>query len=270
LSLPGILLKRIHTHPLNLNLNINSPEAVAIHRRIIRENALLYRHYAFIYQYFKRTEDLLAALSSPSLEIGSGGGFLKYFLPGVITSDVVKSEGIDRVEDATCLSFSDNSLKAIYANGVLHHVKNPEMCLSEIQRVLVPGGIFVCNEPSSIFLGYFMNKYFHNEYTNRSVKEWIIQGADSQGRLTQANMALPYIIFKRDSELFRRRFKRLKIISFIYHDFLRYTLSGGLSYTPFIPRYLYRTVDFIEWFLRPLMPILGDNMLVTIKKTDSR
>ncbi len=187
----------------------------------------------------------------------------------VITSDIIESEGIDRIENATSLSFPDNSLKAIYANAVLHHIEDPGKCMEEVQRVLVTGGKFVCNEPSSNFLGYFMNRYFHDEYTNKFAKRWEVVVTKNQGRLTDANMALPYIMFKRDVNLFRERFKNLKIVSIIYHDFLRYTLSGGLTYRPFIPRSLYGAIDFIERFSAPLMPILGNNMLVTIQKVNS-
>lgn len=261
-----IFLKKTYSNPLSSGLNIDSEEAVRIHQRIIRENQLLTRHYEFVYAYFKKVEDSLCDLHFPSLEIGSGGGFLKEFIPDVITSDVVKSEGIDRIEDAASLLFPDRSLKAIYANGVLHHIKEPELCIKEIRRILVPGGMFVSNEPSTNFFGYFMNKYFNHEYTNKHVKEWKIDSQEEHGRLTLTNMAMPYIIFKRDAALFKQKFKDLEIISISYHDFLRYTLSGGLSYRPFVLRALYGTVNFIEKMFRPLMPVLGTNMLITVKK----
>lgn len=259
--------KKRFSHPLADHLDIDSSGAISIHRKIIRENRLLREHYAFVYRYFKKVEDSLADLEYPSLEIGSGGGFLREYLPGVITSDVMKSDGIDRAEDAGSLSFPDNSLKAVYANGVLHHIKDPAACLYEIQRVLVRGGKFVCNEPSSSLFGYFMNRHFHGEYTDKHAKEWKIEGSDRHGRLTGANMALPYIIFKRDAGLFRLKFKNLEVVSIIYHDFLRYTLSGGLRYRPFAPKLLYGPVNFMEWLTRPLMPALGHNMLVTVQKT---
>lgn len=259
-------LKSKFSYPFTGELDLDSKEAIVVHRRIIRENALLKRHYEFIYQYFKKAEIALSDLKYPSLEIGSGGGFLKDYLPDVITSDVVSGEGIDRVEDASLLSFADNSLKAVYANGVLHHIKDPAACLSEIQRVLVPQGKFICNEPSSSLFGYFMNKHFHNEYTDKCALAWEIKACSQQGRLTSANMALPYIIFKRDAGLFRERFKGFKIISIVYHDFLRYTLSGGLSYRPFVPRPLNGCVNFMEWLMKPFMPLLSQAMLVTVQK----
>lgn len=262
------LFKKIWAYSLARNIDIDSKEAVAIHKCIIKRKPLLTKHYAVIYQYFKKIEDSLSHLDFPSLEIGSGGGFLKEFLPAVITSDVIEAEGIDRIENAVSFSFPDNSLKAVYCNGVLHHIENPGKCIEEIQRILVPNGVFVCCEPSSALFGYFMNKYFHDEYTNKYVKEWEIKKTDNRRRLSEANMALPYIMFKRDINLFRKEFPYLKIRSIAYCDFLRSTLSGGLSYRPFIPRILYKAVDFIEMISKPLMPVLGMDMIVVIQKTE--
>lgn len=265
-SLASIFLKKICLPAQYAGIDINSKEAIVIHKRIIKGNLLLTRHYEFIYKYFREIENCLAGSTLPSLEIGSGGGFLKEFIPGVVTSDVVAGEGIDRVESATALSFSDNALKAVYANGVLHHINDVEACLKQIQRVLMPGGMFVCNEPSTNFFGYFMNKYFHNEPTDKFRRGWKLAAGDESKRLSDANMAMPYIIFKRDRLLFQRKFVNLKIRSVVYHDFLRYAFSGGLSYQPFVPRILYGLVNFIEFMVKPLMPVLGSNMIVVIEK----
>lgn len=266
MSLIKSFLKKFFTNPCVNNLDIDSKGAVNIHRDIIRANPLLVKHYEFIYRYFKKIDDSLPQVGLPALEIGSGGGFLKEILPRVITSDVVLSEGIDRVENACQLTFDDKSLKAIYANGVLHHLKDPGACLEEAQRVLVPGGVFVCNEPSSSLFGYFMNKYFHNEPTDKYIKDWQIPQTANDARLTAANMAIAYIIFKRDRAKFSQKFPNLRISSIIYHDFLRYSLSGGLSYRPFVPRFLFGAVNFFEKILRPFMSVLGNNMIVTVEK----
>ena len=260
-------LKKHYAHPLAENLDLDSSSAIAVHRRMIRENPLLMRYYASMYTYFKEKEEELASLKLSSLEIGSGAGFLKDFLPGVITSDVVAGAGIDRVEDACRMSFADHSLKAVYANGVLHHIGDPACCLAEIQRVLAPGGVFVCNEPSSTALGYFMNKHFHHEPTDKNVAGWGFKAEEfGSGRLTGANVALPSLIFRRDAKVFHEKFPCLKIESIKYHDFLRYALSGGLSFRPFVPSFLYWVVDAAEILFKPFMFLVGQEMLVTIRK----
>jgi SAM-dependent methyltransferase len=260
-------LQKRYAHPLVGQLDLDARETVAIHRRIIEDNPLLKKHYFFIYDFFKRAEEELAGFSQPSLEIGSGGGFLKEIIPSVITSDLVPGAGIDRIEDASRLSFPEGSLKAVYANGVLHHIPDPEKCLAQIDRVLVAGGVFVCNEPSSTPFGYFMNRHFHHEPADKTVRDWGWAKTADAGRLTGANMAMPYIIFKRDRRIFEEKFPRLRIRSIIYHDFMRYTLSGGLSFRPFVPNILYGAVNVMEGMVKPLQFILGHAMIVTIQKT---
>ncbi|MFI5305039.1 MAG: class I SAM-dependent methyltransferase [Nitrospiria bacterium] len=45
--------------------------------------------------------------------------------------------------DAEILPFSDEFFDVVYSWGVIHHAEHPEKIVSEIQRVLKPGGIFI-------------------------------------------------------------------------------------------------------------------------------
>jgi len=248
---------------LSQGLELDSAEALGVHRQIIRSNPLLQARYVFVYEFFRSLDRELAGLKRPALEIGSGAGFLKTYIPDVVTSDVVAAEGIDRVEDACALSFGDASLRAVYALGVLHHIPEPERFLKEIERVLVTGGRCVLDEPSSTAFGYFMNRHFHHEHTDRRAATWVISAG---GRLTAANMALPYIIFRRDRGRFEELFPRLKICRILYHDFLRYVLSGGLSFRPFVPSWCFGAVNGLERLAAPLMRWFGQEMIVVLEK----
>ncbi|MCK5233188.1 MAG: class I SAM-dependent methyltransferase [Candidatus Aenigmarchaeota archaeon] len=58
--------------------------------------------------------------------------------------------------DAESLSFADNSFDHVYSHGVIHHTPNTEKALSEIHRVLKPGGkalIMVYHKNSFAFYG---------------------------------------------------------------------------------------------------------------------
>src|SRR5262249_6187895 len=60
--------------------------------------------------------------------------------------------GIDyRVADATAMTFDDASFDAIVCMEVIEHVGQPEQLLSEIARVLVPGGRAILTCPSERF-----------------------------------------------------------------------------------------------------------------------
>ena len=47
------------------------------------------------------------------------------------------------VEDATALSFEDNSFDAVIISNALHIMPEPERALSEIRRVIKPGGLLI-------------------------------------------------------------------------------------------------------------------------------
>ncbi|MFC2010269.1 class I SAM-dependent methyltransferase [Chloroflexota bacterium] len=58
--------------------------------------------------------------------------------------------------DARALDFEDNTFDCVYSFGVLHHIPNVEKALSEIKRVLNPGGqimVMLYNKDSLLY-GY--------------------------------------------------------------------------------------------------------------------
>jgi ubiquinone/menaquinone biosynthesis C-methylase UbiE len=60
------------------------------------------------------------------LEIGSGAGFLKTYIPSLFTSEVMEVKNVDLVADATQLPFPNDSLDAIVMTDVLHHIPSPK------------------------------------------------------------------------------------------------------------------------------------------------
>jgi len=101
-----------------------------------------------------------------ALEIGCGNGngtrlIKKYFDPQKITAvdiddrmiEIAKRKNIDssvkhKVMDASKLDFTNDTIDAIFDFGIIHHIPNWKDCISEIKRVLKPGGEVILEELS--------------------------------------------------------------------------------------------------------------------------
>lgn len=53
-----------------------------------------------------------------------------------------------RVMDATALDLADNSYDLVYSFHALEHIEAPDVALSEMRRVLAPGGLFCIGTPN--------------------------------------------------------------------------------------------------------------------------
>jgi ubiquinone/menaquinone biosynthesis C-methylase UbiE len=116
--------------------------------------------------YWEYTFYLIGDLNGKTaLEVGCGAGWMTRMLAlkGALVSAIdvseegcastklkLQSNGLSFdticVMDAHAMTFSDESFDLVVMAGVLHHV-NLFKALSEIRRVLKPGGRFVCYEP---------------------------------------------------------------------------------------------------------------------------
>src|SRR5215212_7620804 len=102
----------------------------ADHRRAWASNPAL----RLLYQrWYGRIKDQLPA-SGPWVEIGSGPGFAREFIPALMLTDVVQAPWHDRQVDAGALPFEPAGLGALVLFDVLHHLPAPARFLAEAQR----------------------------------------------------------------------------------------------------------------------------------------
>ncbi|MFZ5351365.1 MAG: class I SAM-dependent methyltransferase [Bacillota bacterium] len=100
------------------------------------------------------------------LDVATGGGYaIKRMMESFkdyekfIGIDIVDKEKLDKFQegfdkkkveliymDAENMGFEDNTFDAVSISNSLHHLKNLDKVLSEMLRVLKPGGIFLINE----------------------------------------------------------------------------------------------------------------------------
>lgn len=258
------LLKKYWAHPLAKDIDIDSPQTISIHRKIILKKPIMRAVYRKWYKRFLPAVSATSQLRLPMVEIGCGASHLEQYIPTVIKTDVVNHGNVHQVVDGTELPYADDSVRCLFVLNALHHFDFPQKFLAEAERVLAPGGRLVLTEPSNSPLQKFMIRHFHlHEYYDDSVKRW-----DNvvEGRLSSANNALPWIIFQRDRTLFETRFPKLKILSIKRHTLFFYFASGGLSYRSFLPALSIPFLHLSEWLVT-LIPLLGTEMTIEIEKS---
>ena len=222
---------------------IDSPERTLFHKELILKKKFLKQLYIEWYNVFiKALSDLP---KGKIIELGSGGGFLKQLLPEIITSDVLELPDVDMVFSATDMSFKDNEVSAIFMIDTFHHIPDSKMFLEEANRVLKKGGKIIMIEPANSIFGSFIYKNFHHEafYPEGN---WKLQG---KGPMSDANGALPWIVFERDFEVFKQNFPELKLVDIEYHTAFRYLISGGVSFKQLVPNFMFKPITYLEKFL---------------------
>jgi len=193
-------------------------------------------------------------VAGPVLELGSGGGFLKEFIPGLITSEILQVPGVDLTADGQCLPFRDQALRAIVMLDVMHHLPRVEYFFSEAQRCVKPGGVIVMVEPWVTAWSTIVFRFLHQEPFDPKASRWHFSAS---GPLSQANSALPWIVFQRDRHIFTRRFPRWRLEEISLNGAFSYILSGGVSYPSFLPWPALRLALNMEQVLVERLPALG-------------
>ncbi len=265
-TMPIRLLKLCLEHPCVRGIDIDSPEAVILRLRIIREKAFLRKLYVEFYKMILRV--LPADYSAPLLEIGSGGGFLKEYIPGLITSEVLKIHAVDTVLDARDIPFKKNSLGGIVMVNVFHHIPSVDSFLKQASFCIKEKGFLLMIEPWVSSWSKFIYKHLHHEPFDSDTEEWGLVNDDFP--LSQANSALPWIVFDRDKAVFEQRFPDWKIKNIILHTPFCYLLSGGVSMRSFMPGFLFNFFHGLEKLISLWNKhIAMFALIVLIKKDDS-
>jgi SAM-dependent methyltransferase len=239
-------LKKVLKEPILEELDRDHPDTTELHRVMIQRKQALYQVYCRFYQKYEQCKDRCAK-GGLIVEIGSGGGFAKTFVPELITTDILPLACIDQVVDASNLPWPDESVSGIFMQNVLHHLPDPRAFFRQAVRVLKPGGRVLMIEPYHSPLASLVRKNFHHEAYDETVSEWALPPG---GPLSTSNLALPWVIFKRDRKQFETEFPEFTI-SIKKHTILSYFLTGGITYRSLIPSVMMPALFKVEEFLAP-------------------
>jgi hypothetical protein len=234
------MIARWFQEPLARDRDIDSPETTHLRRQIIRNKPFLRRIYEDWYRWMLAS---LPAEPGHVLEIGSGAGFLKDHLPGLLTSDIFYVPGLSLVLDACRIPLAPNSLRAIVMTNVLHHIPHPRAFFTAAAGCVRTGGAILMMEPWNTRWSTWIYSHLHHEPFSQDAVEWEFPAS---GPLSGANGALPWILFERDRERFAAEFPNWGLESVTPEMPFRYLLSGGMSYRSLLPEASYGMVRSLE------------------------
>jgi SAM-dependent methyltransferase len=238
------------------------------HRRAWDQNPALRVLYG---EWYGRVAAALAPASlGPRVELGSGPGFARSFIPDLELTDLVKAPWHDREISAEALPYADASLGGIVLFDVLHHVPTPRRFFAEAARVLKPTGRIVMCEPYISPASYPVYKFLHEEPVEMFVDPLAPAGpggvADGRDPF-DSNQAIPTVLFGRARAVFDREFPMFRVRGVERLAGLSYPASGGFSRGPLLPQVLWNALHGLEAKLpEAVFRLLGFRMLVTLEK----
>lgn len=251
-------------HPVTRGLDIDDPLTTDLRLRVIEEKRFLRKIYDEWYS-------MLAAVvpDGPGgiLELGSGAGFLRRYLPDVITSDNFHHRGVRLVLEGQRLPFCDGALRGIVMTNVLHHIHEPRRFFTEASRCVRSGGVIGMIEPWATTWSTFVYTRLHHEPFEPHASEWEFPQA---GPLSGANGALPWIVFERDRERFQRDFPEWRIRTVKPFMPARYLVSGGVSMRSLMPGWSFGFWSTFERALSPWMDRCAMFALIVLRKTPAQ
>lgn len=240
---------------------LDNPETTIERSRILEKKVFLKKVYIEFYERIKQS--LFSTKKGQYIvELGSGGGFIKSIIPGVITSDILPLPNVDLHFSALTMPFKNQTVDSFVMIDVFHHIPDVNIFLKEANRSLKKGGQIIMIEPSNTLFGKIIYKYFHHEpYNPYGMWSFI-----SSGPLSGANSALPWIVFFRDRKKFEKTYPQLEIVTITPHTPFTYLASGGFSFIQLLPNFMYPVLSLLENLLTPCNKYIGMFYTISIIK----
>jgi SAM-dependent methyltransferase len=232
-------------------IDTQAHEQLLRHRRVWEQKPILRRVYKD--EFFAR---LLAfrKQNGISIEVGAGPGFFKQFAPDIVSTDLIWCPWLDTIADAQQLPFRSSSVANVFGLDMLHHLATPMTFLTEVSRILVPGGRLILVEPWITPFSYFIFRFLHQERCDLSETPWENQtGAAPEKMAFDGNQAIPYLLFGPKRRLITlNALPELKVLALEPFCLFAYLLSGGFKPMNLLPESLYPALSKFERATSPL------------------
>ncbi len=241
-------------------LDLDDPATTQRRRAIINQKRFLKLIYE---EWYTLIADRIPAGPGAVLELGSGAGFLREKIPGLITSELVSCSNCLAVLDGQVLPFRDGSLRAIVMTNVLHHIPSTSAFIREAARCLMPGGAIVAIEPWVSNWSRMVYRNLHHEFFDPEKASWEFSG---KGPLSASNGALPWIVFQRDRERFEADFPEFRLRATEGLMPFRYLICGGISMRGFMPAFTFPFWRSLERSMQRWMPRWAMFALIVVER----
>jgi len=255
-----VFLRRLLAHPKTVGKDLDDPATTELCKQVIFSKPLLKAIYD---EWYAILAAELPPGNGPVLELGSGAGYCERYIPGLITSEFLHYPSVKVRLDAQHMPFGNQSLRAIVFTGVLHHIPNVRLFFVEAARCLQPKGKVLMIEPWITTWSRFVYKHFHHEPFSPEATDWSFP---SSGPLSDANIAIPWIVFERDHCVFKGEFPQFEIEQIRPFLPFRYVVSGGLSMRSLMPGFTHEMWVRLEGMLRPWMSALGMYAFISLRR----
>ncbi len=218
--------------------------------------------------------DLRLNSSDRILEIGAGAGTSSIFLKSkkimmtdlLVTGNKMVVSGVD----AHNLPFPENNFDSSFAIDALHHLANPFLCISEMLRVVKPGGKVIFIEPYVSIFSYPIYKLFHSELTAiRLHKGYFFR---DQKMASEGNQVVCQAIFRHKTFRYEitQAIERSSNLELYYRDILAFYLTGGITNPlPTSPRFVKLVLSVEKRLPQLILKWFGSRIIVVLTKQDS-
>lgn len=248
-------------------VDMDSPERIVVHRRILDRKPMIRDVFADFYRRSRALDDRYFGVTpGVRVELGAGVSFLKSMYPDVMSTDIVPAAHLDAVVDAQRTGFEANSVRAFYGMNCFHHFPRKEAFFTELSRVVHPGGGCVLIEPYyGPYAAVLYKRLFTSETFDKAAAAW--DQDDAAGAMVGANQAASFLVFVRDRARFAALFPDLEVAHLEpLGNYLRYLLSGGLNFRPLLPAWAASGVRLAEGLLTPVRPLLALHHVIVVRK----
>ena len=228
-----------------------------------RQRPVLRKVYAHFYELILRA---LAPVPGPTVELGSGIGTAKQFVPNCITTDIFPNPWLDQQENAYALTFADASLSNLILLDVFHHLAYPGTALMEFHRVLRVNGRVIILEPAMSLFGKLIYGLFHHEPLGlREQISWFApDGFDPRQTGYYAAQATASKVFLGNQ--FKGELSSWNIPILESFPDIAYVASGGFSKPQLYPASLLPVIRGFEKILALWPNIFATRLLVVLQK----